>query len=78
MSITIKAHYDGKVFIPDEPLELETNQQVKISLSQLKTSVKNKAAKTLNIRDMPIFGMWKDRKDIDESIDLVNEERNKW
>ena len=41
MSRTIRAHFDGKVFVPDEPVDLPTGQSVDISLgeeSQIPTS----------------------------------------
>ncbi len=33
--ILLRAHYDGKVLVPDEPLELKPNQQVRISVEPL-------------------------------------------
>jgi hypothetical protein len=29
---TIRAHYDGKVIVPDEPLNLPTNQRLRVQL----------------------------------------------
>jgi len=33
--IAIKAHFDGKVFVPDEPIHLPPNQQVNITIEQI-------------------------------------------
>ena len=30
--LTIKAHFDGKVLVPDEPLDLETDQAVELQV----------------------------------------------
>jgi hypothetical protein len=32
MSITIRAHYDGKVIVPDEPLDLPVDQPLEVVL----------------------------------------------
>jgi hypothetical protein len=33
MSVTIRAHYDGQVIVPDEPVELPVNQPLKVELT---------------------------------------------
>ena len=30
--LTIKAHFDGKVLVPDEPIDLEMNQAVELDV----------------------------------------------
>ena len=35
--VTLNAHYDGKVIIPDEPLALTPNQKVRISIEPVET-----------------------------------------
>jgi hypothetical protein len=32
MSMTIRAHYDGKVIVPDEPVELPIDQPLKVEV----------------------------------------------
>jgi hypothetical protein len=32
MSMTIRAHFDGKVIVPDEPLELPVDQPLQIEV----------------------------------------------
>jgi len=34
MAIVIKAHYDGKTIIPDEPVDLPVNQPLELELKQ--------------------------------------------
>ena len=33
--IALKAHFDGKVFVPDEPLDLAPNQQVRLQVETI-------------------------------------------
>jgi hypothetical protein len=33
--IALKAHFDGKVLVPDEPLALAPNQQVRITIEPI-------------------------------------------
>ncbi|HVT87733.1 MAG TPA: hypothetical protein VHD56_02690 [Tepidisphaeraceae bacterium] len=33
--IALKAHYDGKVLVPDEPLDLPANQKVRLSIEPI-------------------------------------------
>ena len=33
MSMTIRAHFDGKVIVPDEPVDLPVNQPFELQLS---------------------------------------------
>ena len=35
MSLTIKAHFDGKVIVPDEPVDLPVDQPLEIDLRTL-------------------------------------------
>jgi hypothetical protein len=32
MALTIRAHYDGKVFVPDEPVDLPINQALELEV----------------------------------------------
>jgi len=36
--VTLNAHFDGKVFIPDEPLVLKPHQKVRISVEPIDPS----------------------------------------
>jgi hypothetical protein len=37
--ISLNAHYDGKVIIPDAPLNLPANQRVRISVEPIESAV---------------------------------------
>jgi len=37
--IAIKAHFDGKVFVPDEPIHLPPNQQVNITIERVDSTI---------------------------------------
>jgi hypothetical protein len=41
--IALNAHFDGKVLIPDEPLELPANQKVRIELEPIEALVPTEA-----------------------------------
>jgi len=38
--IALNAHFDGKVLVPDEPLALEPNQQVRITVEPVVSAPK--------------------------------------
>ena len=38
MMIVLRAHYDGKVLVPDEPLDLPVNQSVRIEVEPIEPS----------------------------------------
>jgi hypothetical protein len=39
MIVTIKAHYDGKVIVPDEPVDLPINQPLSVQLQPTPSEV---------------------------------------
>jgi hypothetical protein len=46
--VAFKAHFDGKVFVPDEPVNLEPNQRVTVQPET--TKQEEKAAKHFDFR----------------------------
>jgi hypothetical protein len=38
LMIALKAHFDGRVLIPDEPLDLPANQQVNITIEPVNSA----------------------------------------
>jgi len=40
MSIIIKAHYDGKTIVPDEPVDLPVNEPLEFELKQVADELK--------------------------------------
>jgi hypothetical protein len=41
--VTVKAHFDGKVIVPDEPLDLRPNQALKIQIELLEDEAEGSA-----------------------------------
>ncbi len=42
--VTLNAHFDGKVIVPDEPLALKPNQKLRISIEPIETTDPDSAA----------------------------------
>jgi hypothetical protein len=74
--MTIKAHFDGKVIIPDEPLDLEKDQQLQVTIQPAPASAERYITGT-ELAHSDIVGMWKDREDIKDSTEFVNELRRR-
>ncbi len=74
--MTIKAHFDGKVLVPDEPLELDKGQAVELKIKPLGADEK-KCMTAGELAKSDIVGMWEDRKDINDSTEFVNEIRTR-
>lgn len=73
--MTIKAHFDGKVFVPDEPVQLEKDQEVEISIHPPQAETKGMTGAEL--ASGPWVGAWAHRDDIKDSTEFVNEIRRK-
>jgi len=76
MSVKIRAHYDGKTIIPDEPVNIPTNEPLVVEVSLKTERAAGKAAES--ITSLPFFGMWADRDDMSDSIAWVTKERERW
>ena len=74
--MTIKARYDGKVFIPAEPLDLPKDQEVLIEV-QTVLPVAEKNGTGAELARSPIVGMWADREEMRDSVAWVNEQRRR-
>jgi len=68
--MTVKAHFDGKVFVPDEPLHLEKDQKVELTIQPLPAEQK-KYMTGAELANSEIVGMWADRTDIGDSTEFV-------
>jgi predicted DNA-binding antitoxin AbrB/MazE fold protein len=70
--MTIAARYENGVFRPLEDVKIEEGTVVEVVVP-----VEQKAASTrLSIKDLPFYGIWKDRADIGDGIDYVNKLRD--
>lgn len=75
--LTIKAHFDGKVFVPDEPVDLPTGQPIEVRIQPpAKKGKKNYMTAGELVRSEAI-GIWKDRKDMEDSVAYVRELRRR-
>ena len=74
--VAIKGHFDGKVIVPDEPLDLRPGQRlvVRIEEDTPTTSGGGTAADLLN---SPLVGLWKDRTDITDSAEYARQLRRR-
>ena len=74
--MTIKAHFDGKVLVPEEPLDLQKDQKVELTIRPLSNEEK-KYMTGAELANSEIVGMWKDRQDIGDSTEFVNQLRRR-
>jgi hypothetical protein len=68
--MTIPAKYG--VFRPLEATQIEEGTLVEVHLPAGEQS----ADQRRSIKDLPFFGMWKDREDIRDGVEYVNKLRN--
>jgi len=74
--MTIKAHFDGKVFVPDEPPDLEKDQKVELVVQPVAGESK-KYMTGRELAESEIVGMWADRTDITDSTEYVTQLRRR-
>jgi predicted DNA-binding antitoxin AbrB/MazE fold protein len=70
--MTIPAKYENGVFRPLEIVQMKEGTIVEV----LVPADRDAAGKRRSIKDLPFYGMWKDRADIGEGVDYVNRLRN--
>jgi hypothetical protein len=78
--MTIKAHFDGKVIVPDEPVSLPVDQPLVIQVSNGVTIIKPADGRPATVGEMRragVIGAWKHRTDITDSTEFVRELRNR-
>lgn len=51
--VTLNAHFDGKVIVPDEPLALKPNQKVRISVEPIEAPAKVDFSRLLGLAATP-------------------------
>ncbi len=74
--MTIKARFDGKVLVPDEPLNLQKDQRVELEIRPAPPT----SRKYLTLAEFAasrVAGMWEDRDDIKDSSEFVNQLRRR-
>ena len=70
--MTIPAKYENGVFRPLEIVQMKEGTIVEV----LVPADREAAGKRRSIKDLPFYGMWKDRADIGDGVDYVNTLRN--
>jgi hypothetical protein len=76
--MTIKCHFDGKVFVPDEAVNLPTNQPLLLRIDPGVVIVEPSGGGKGTVGDLlPFVGIWKNRTDIRDSTEFVQELRRR-
>ena len=70
--MTIPAKYENGVFRPLEIVQMKEGTVVEV----LVPADREAAGKRRSIKDLPFYGMWKDRTDIGDGVDYVNQLRD--
>jgi predicted DNA-binding antitoxin AbrB/MazE fold protein len=70
--MTIPAKYENGVFRPLEIVQMKEGTVVEV----LVPAEQEPARSRRSIKELPFYGMWKDRADIDDGIDYVNKLRD--
>ena len=70
--MTIPAKYENGVFRPLEIVQMKEGTVVEV----LVPAGQEPERKRRSIKDLPFYGMWKDRTDIGDGVDYVNELRD--
>ncbi len=70
--MTITAKYENGVFRPLEDVKIKegTVVEVLIPIDQQRSN------KRPSIKDLPFYGIWKDRSDLSDGIEFVNQLRD--
>lgn len=78
---TIRCHFDGKVIVPDEPVDLPVDQPMLVnvepgvSITGPASGVEPITADELSKSE--VIGMWADRDDITDSAEFARQLRKK-
>ena len=70
--MTIPAKYENGVFRPLEDVQIKEGTVVAV----LVPTEQEPPGKRRSIKDLPFYGMWKDRTDIGDSVEYVNNLRD--
>jgi predicted DNA-binding antitoxin AbrB/MazE fold protein len=70
--MTIPAKYENGIFRPLEMVQMKEGTVVEV----LVPAEQEPARKRRSIKDLPFYGMWKDRADIGDGVDYVNKLRD--
>ena len=80
MSVRVRAHFDGKAIVPNEPLDLPQDMELEVEVRFVTRAGRRRRAKRVvgGVTSMPFFGMWADREDMKDAAEWVRKERERW
>jgi predicted DNA-binding antitoxin AbrB/MazE fold protein len=70
--MTIAAEYENGVFRPLEDVKIKEGTVVEVLVPVEEQAVRKRPS----IKDLPFYGIWKDRTDIGDGVDFVNRLRD--
>lgn len=70
--MTISAKYENGIFRPLEDVQIKEGTVVEVHVPV----EQRQADKRRSIKDLPFYGMWKDRADIGDGVEYVNKLRD--
>jgi predicted DNA-binding antitoxin AbrB/MazE fold protein len=70
--MTIAAKYEDGVFKPLEAVTISEGTIVEVRVPSCSDHLQ---AKSRSVRDLAFYGMWKDRTDIGDSVEYINQLR---
>jgi predicted DNA-binding antitoxin AbrB/MazE fold protein len=71
-AMTIPAKFENGVFRPLEAAQIKEGTVVEVHVP----AEQKPMAQRRSVKDLPFFGMWKDREDIGNGVEYVNRLRN--
>ena len=74
--VAFKAHFDGKVIVPDEPVDLTPNQRLIVHVETVEPE-KPRGMTGAELAKSEIVGIWADRTDIGDSVEFARELRRR-
>jgi hypothetical protein len=76
--MTIRCHFDGKVFVPEEPVDFPINQSLLVRVEPGFVIFEPKDGGKGTVGELLKFvGIWKDRTDITDSLEYARELRRR-
>jgi hypothetical protein len=75
MTMSIKAHFDGKAIVPDEPVNLPINQPLRIEVDVAAGEPRGMTGE--EIARSGFAGLWKDRGDIGDTLEFARDLRRR-
>jgi len=70
--MTVAARYENGVFRPLQEVKIEEGAVVEVLVPSSAPSGRGRTS----IKDLPFYGMWKDRADIGDGVEYVNRLRD--